>query len=336
MVAQRFGSGRKTGRNIDMTIPSHELKTAPMAEFEPGYVKLLRTGEFQARIDAAYKLLSRCEVCAWHCRVDRRKGQTGVCNTGLLAKVSSFGPHFGEEAPLRGWRGSGTIFFAQCNLRCQFCQNFEISQQETGTERSPEELAAIMLRLQEMGCHNINLVSPSHVAPQIMAAVFIAAQAGLRLPLVYNSGGYDSLAMLYLLDGVIDIYMPDMKFADERLAKRYSKVPRYPQVNRAAVKEMHRQVGDLVLDEQGLAIRGLLVRHLVMPNRLAGTEAIMRFLAEEISPHTYVYIMPQFHPYYHADHFPELNRPITREEFEEAMEAAKQAGLYRFDRRYVH
>ncbi len=307
-----------------------------MAEFEPGYLKLLRTGEFRARIDAAYALLSQCDVCAWHCRTDRRRGGLGVCKTGQLAKVSSYGPHFGEEAPLRGWRGSGTIFFARCNLRCQFCQNFEISQSDAGREVHPEELAAIMLALQEMGCHNVNLVSPSHVAPQIIAAVFIAAQKGLRLPLVYNTGGYDSLEMLRLLDGVIDIYMPDMKFADERIAKRYSKVPRYPQVNRAAVKEMHRQVGDLVLDERGLARRGLLIRHLVMPNQLAGTQEIMRFLAEEISPHTYVNMMPQFHPYYHADHFPELNRPITREEFEEAVEAAKQAGLYRFDQRYTH
>ena len=197
----------------------------------------------------------------------------------------------------------------------------------------PEELAAIMLDLQERGCHNINFVSPSHVAAQILTATFIAAQAGLRIPLVYNTGGYDSLEMLRLLDGVIDIYMPDMKYADPDIARKYSKILNYPRVNQAAVKEMHRQVGDLVLDDRGLAVRGLLVRHLVLPNGLAGTREIMRFLAEEVSPHTYVNIMDQYHPYYRADRYPELNRPITRQEYEKAVRVAREAGLHRFDRR---
>ncbi len=300
---------------------------------EPGYLKLLRSGELKRRVEAAYELLSLCDVCGWHCRVDRRAGKLGVCKTGVRAKVSSYGPHFGEEAPLRGWRGSGTIFFTRCNLKCQYCQNYDISQTDAGGEVEPEELAAIMLDLQERGCHNINFVSPSHVAAQILTATFIAAQAGLRIPLVYNTGGYDSLEMLRLLDGVIDIYMPDMKYADPDIARKYSKTLNYPRVNQAAVKEMHRQVGDLVLDDRGLAVRGLLVRHLVLPNGLAGTREIMRFLAEEVSPHTYVNIMDQYHPYYRADRYPELNRPITRQEYEKAVRVAREAGLHRFDRR---
>ena len=300
---------------------------------EPGYLKLLRSGELKRRVEAAYELLSLCDVCGWHCRVDRRAGKLGVCKTGVRAKVSSYGPHFGEEAPLRGWRGSGTIFFTRCNLKCQYCQNYDISQTDAGGEVEPEELAAIMLDLQERGCHNINFVSPSHVAAQILTATFIAAQAGLRIPLVYNTGGYDSLEMLRLLDGVIDIYMPDMKYADPDIARKYSKTLNYPRVNQAAVKEMHRQVGDLMLDDRGLAVRGLLVRHLVLPNDLAGTREIMRFLAEEVSPHTYVNIMDQYHPYYRADRYPELNRPITRQEYEKAMRVAREAGLHRFDRR---
>ena len=319
-----------------MTDPRIATCYNTIMEFEPGYLKLHRSGELKHRVEAAYELLSLCDVCGWHCRVDRRAGKLGVCKTGVRAKVSSYGPHFGEEDPLRGWHGSGTIFFTRCNLKCQYCQNYDISQTDVGKEVEPEQLAAIMLELQDMGCHNINFVSPSHVAAQILAATAIAAQAGLRIPLVYNTGGYDSLEMLRLLDGVIDIYLPDMKYADPMIARKYSKILNYPRVNQAAVKEMHRQVGDLVLDEQGLAVRGLLVRHLVLPNGLAGTREIMRFLAEEISPHTYVNIMDQYHPAYRADRYPELNRRITREEYEEAMQAARDAGLYRFDQRRHH
>ena len=304
-----------------------------MSAFEPSYLKLLRSGELKRRVEAAYELLSGCHVCAWHCKADRRAGKLGVCRTGVRAKVSSYGPHMGEEDPLRGWRGSGTIFFTRCNLKCQFCQNHDISQTDAGDEVEPEDLAAIMLELQEYGCHNINFVSPSHVAPQIMAAALIAAQAGLRLPLVYNTGGYDSLEMLRLLDGVIDIYMPDMKYADAEIARRYSKIRDYPQVNQAAVREMHRQVGDLVLDENGLAVRGLLVRHLILPNNLAGTKEIIRFLAEEISPNTYLNLMDQYRPDYRAHHYPELNRPITRDEYEEAVRYAHEMGLHRLDQR---
>ena len=304
-----------------------------MATFEPAYLSLLTSGELEGHVSQAYQHLSICDVCAWECPVDRRAGKIGVCRTGLRAKVSSYGAHLGEEDPLRGWRGSGTIFFTRCNLRCQFCQNHDISQADVGDEVEPERLAAIMLELQAAGCHNINFVSPSHVVPQILAGVYIAAQAGLRLPLVYNTGGYDSLSMLSLLDGLIDIYMPDMKYGDAQIARQYSKIRNYPSVNQAALREMHRQVGDLQIDERGVAQRGLLVRHLVLPNSLAGTAQIVRFLAEEISKNTYLNLMDQYRPHYRAHLIPELNRRLTSQEYAQAVEMAHAAGLYRLDER---
>jgi putative pyruvate formate lyase activating enzyme len=304
--------------------------------FEPVYLNLLRSGELRARVGQAYERLSHCDFCAWECKVDRRTDILGVCHTGERARLSSYGPHLGEEDPLRGWRGSGTIFFARCNLRCQYCQNHDLSQTDAGELVEPEDLAAVMLDLQDSGCHNINFVSPTHVVAPILAAVLIAAQAGLRLPLVYNTGGYDSLSALRLLDGVIDIYMPDMKYASAQSAWAYSKARRYPQVNQAAVKEMHRQVGDLVIDERGLAQRGLLVRHLVLPNKLAGTEQIVRFLAEEVSVDTYLNLMDQYHPEYNVRRyraqFPKLARPVTRQEYDDAVRLARAVGLHRFDR----
>lgn len=304
-----------------------------MTPFEPAYLRLLESGKAQQRIDEAYAHLQACDVCPLRCGVNRLEGELGVCKTGVKAQVSSFGAHLGEEEPLRGWAGSGTIFFARCNLRCVFCQNFEISQVGSGREVEPEELAEIMLRLQDAGCHNINLVSPTHVVPQIIAAVLIAVQAGLRLPLVYNSGGYDSLEMLALLDGIVDIYMPDMKYGDDETARRFSKVPRYVEVNRAAVREMQRQVGDLQLDEQGIARRGLLVRHLVLPKQLAGTEKVLQFLAEEISKNVYLNLMDQYHPAYQSGNYAELNRPITTQEYQQAVAAARRWGLVRLDQR---
>jgi len=298
-----------------------------MTELTPAYVQLLNSGELEKRVVAAYDLLSRCDVCAWRCPVDRRAGGLGVCKTGVRARVSSYGPHMGEEDPLRGWRGSGTIFFTRCNLKCVYCQNHDISQTDAGDEVEAEDLARIMLELQTYGCHNINFVSPSHVAPQIMAGVLVAAQAGLHLPLVYNTGGYDSLEMLQLLDGVIDIYMPDMKCADAKIARQYSKIRDYPRVNQEAVREMHRQVGDLQIDENGLAQRGLLVRHLVLPNDLAGTEDILRFLVDEISPNTYLNLMDQYRPAYRAHHYPDLNRSLTRHEFDELSKTWFDRGL---------
>jgi putative pyruvate formate lyase activating enzyme len=298
--------------------------------FEPAYRQLVRTGELRHRVEQAYERLSVCDLCAQNCRIDRHVTK-GVCRTGIQAIVSSYGPHHGEENPLRGWLGSGTIFFAWCNLKCQFCQNYEISQLGEGREVRPEEIAAMMLELQESGCHNINFVSPSHVVAQILAAVAIAAEAGLRVPLVWNTGGYDSLAALQLLDGVVDIYMPDMKYADARLALKLSKARNYPEVNRAAVKEMHRQVGDLVMDERGIALRGLLVRHLVMPGDIAGTPEIARFLAEEVSRNTYLNVMVQYHPCYKANEHPPLDRRITPKEYAQAVAACRAVGLHRFD-----
>jgi putative pyruvate formate lyase activating enzyme len=305
-----------------------------MTSFEPAYLKLLRSGELKERVEEAYRHLEACDLCGHQCGVNRRESIKGaVCRTGERAVVASFHPHFGEEDPLVGTGGSGTIFFSWCNLRCQFCQNYDISQKGAGREVEPEELARMMLHLQDMGCHNINFVSPSHVVAQILAGVLIAAQAGLRLPLVYNTGGYDSMAALKLLDGVVDIYMPDMKYSDPAIARKYSKIRNYPAINRAAVKEMHRQVGDLVMDERGVALRGLLVRHLVLPEGLAGTAEIARFLVEEISPNTYINVMAQYRPCYRAHEFPPLDRPITHEEYQEALRVAREAGLHRFDQR---
>jgi len=305
-----------------------------MKEFEPAYLNLLRSGQLKERVKEAYKRLEACDICPRECAVNRRESAKGaVCRTGERAVVSSYNPHFGEEAPLVGRGGSGTIFFAWCNLNCQYCQNYEISQLGHGREVEPEELAAMMLRLQDMGCHNINFVSPTHVVPHILAGLLIAAEAGLRLPLVYNTGGYDSLKTLALLDGIVDIYMPDMKYADADVALRYSKIKNYPAINQAAVKEMHRQTGDLVLDERGVALRGLLVRHLVLPEGLAGTAEIVKFLAQEVSTNTYLNVMDQYRPCYKGHELPPLNRRTTSEEYTEAVRLAGEAGLDRLDER---
>ena len=295
------------------------------------YLHLLESGELQERALEAHRRLAHCGGCAWECGIDRLAGKQGICRTGELARVSNYGPHLGEEQPLRGWRGSGTIFFASCNLRCQFCQNHDISQTQNGYLVEADELAAIMLELQTLGCHNINLVSPSHVVAQLLEALVLAAQAGLRLPIVYNTGGYDSMRSLQLLDGVVDIYMPDMKYASDRIARAYSKIPHYPQINQAAVLEMHRQVGDLQIDQDGLATRGLLVRHLVLPHGLAGTGEIVRFLAEQVSPDTYLNLMDQYRPAFNARRFPKLNRRLKNEEYLVAIETAHAAGLHRLD-----
>jgi putative pyruvate formate lyase activating enzyme len=296
----------------------------------PLYLKLSQD-EWRSRIKAGFARLEACDVCPRKCGVNRLKGEHGVCRTGEYARVSSYCPHMGEELPLTGWRGSGTIFFARCNLRCQFCQNSDISQTDAGREVGPPELARIMLMLQAEGCHNINLVTPTHVVPQIIAAVSLAAEGGLRIPLVYNTGGYDSIEMLRLLDGIVDIYMPDMKYASVKSGRRYSLARSYPRINRLAVREMFRQVGNLKLDGYGLATRGLLVRHLILPNNLAGTRSIVHFLACEISPGTYLNLMDQYHPCYRASRFPELDRRITTGEYEQAVQLAREAGLHRLD-----
>ncbi len=279
-------------------------------------------------------MLEECRLCDRHCGVNRLAGESGKCHITDQVMVSSYGPHFGEEPPLVGTRGSGTIFFTYCNLGCVFCQNYTISQLGEGSKINRDELASMMLSLQTRGCHNINLVSPSHVVPYILDALEMAASKGLHLPLVYNSGGYDSLESLKLLDGIVDIYMPDMKYSDEKTAEQLSGIKDYPRVNKAGVKEMHRQVGDLQIDEHGVARRGLLVRHLVLPNRLAGTEEIVRFLAREISARTYLNVMAQYRPAYEASTVPSVSSPLLREEFNKAVTLARQQGLSRLDKDY--
>lgn len=315
-----------------MLLSNHTHALHSSSEFEPAYLKLLRSGDLRERVSQAFRHLESCDLCARYCHVNRLLTiQGAVCRTGEHAVVHSYGPHHGEEDVLRGWKGSGTIFFSWCNLRCVFCQNWEISHKGIGREAEPKEIAAMMLELQDRGCHNINLVSPSHVVPQILAAVETAAEKGLCLPLVYNTGGYDSLEALALLDGVIDIYMPDIKYGDSAIARKYSKVRNYVEVNFAAVKEMHRQVGDLTLDKNGLAQRGLLVRHLILPENLAGTEKALEFIAHEISTNTYLNLMDQYRPCYRADEYPPLDRPITAAEYRVAVELTKRYGLRRLD-----
>jgi putative pyruvate formate lyase activating enzyme len=270
------------------------------------------------------------------CKVDRLAGEKGYCRTPRQAVVASYGPHFGEERPLVGRRGSGTIFVSNCNLYCIFCQNYDISHGGQGERVSAQELAGIMVHLQQQGCHNINFVTPSHMIAQILEALPAAVEMGLHVPLVYNCGGYERTSALKLLDGVVDIYMPDFKFWDSLVAQELCDAPDYPERARSALREMHRQVGDLKLDAAGVGERGLLVRHLVMPEGLAGTASLMRFLAEEISRNTYVNVMDQYHPCGQAFGKPNLGRCITHQEFEEALDAAKQAGLWRLDERHKH
>jgi putative pyruvate formate lyase activating enzyme len=304
-------------------------------DFQPAYMTLHRSGELRRRAAAGFERLSHCLVCPRDCGVDRLADKTAACKTGRYARVSSYFPHFGEEDCLRGRNGSGTIFFSMCNLRCVFCQNYDISQAGEGEETRPEQLAEMMLELQAMGCHNINFVTPEHIVPQILEALPMAVGGGLRLPLVYNTSAYDSTDSLRLLDGIVDIYMPDFKFWDERLSLRYLLAKDYPEAARRAIRTMHRQVGALKFDERGLARRGVLVRHLVMPGGMAGTSEIMRFLAEEVSEDTYVNIMEQYYPAgrVNSEKFEEINRRVSGNEYKSALDQAKEAGLWRFDER---
>jgi putative pyruvate formate lyase activating enzyme len=303
-----------------------------MAAQQPSYLELHRSGQLQRRLEAARENLRCCTLCPRECRVDRLAGETGVCNTAEQAWISSFNAHFGEESPLVGSGGSGTIFFTHCNLLCVFCQNYEISHLGEGRPVTAEQLAAVMLELQNTGCHNINFVTPSHVVAQILEALPPAVEDGLRLPLVYNSGGYDKAETLRRLEGIVDIYMPDFKFWDPEVARSACNAPDYPERARSALREMHRQVGDLVIDEDGIARRGLLVRHLVMPHGIAGTSEIMRFIADEISTETYVNIMRQYRPCGRAAETAELADYPTPEDFDAALESARRAGIHRLDR----
>ncbi len=296
---------------------------------EAAYVVLHRKGELAARARAARAVMGACELCARRCRVDRLRGKQGYCRAPLEPVVASAGPHFGEEPPLVGCGGSGTVFFAYCNLGCVFCQNYDISRQARGSRVTPGELAGAMVRLQALGCHNINLVTPTHFLPQVLEALPSAVEGGLTVPLVWNCGGYESVEALRLLEGVVDIFMPDFKFADGSAAERYCRAADYPGAAGAALLEMHRQVGDLVLDAAGLARRGLLIRHLVMPGLAGNTRRVLDFIAREVSPESYVNIMDQYHPAWQAHLFPEIGRRIVGREHFEAMEYARSLGLHR-------
>jgi putative pyruvate formate lyase activating enzyme len=291
-------------------------------------VSMISDTELQKRIEAACQLLESCRVCPRECGVNRLKNEKGgFCRSGLNPVISSVSPHHGEEPPLSGTKGSGTIFFTNCNLKCVYCQNYPISQLGNGAERTVGELACQMVWLQEQGCHNLNLVTPTHFMPQILKALAIARERGFGLPIVYNTSGFESVEALRLLDGIVDIYLPDMRYADDAVALKYSSAPSYPEINRAAIREMFRQVGNLVLDENGVAQRGLIIRHLVLPGGLSGTGGVMKFLAEEISKDVCISLMSQYFPAFRAQEFKEINRRITPGEYDEAYEIMVKYGL---------
>jgi putative pyruvate formate lyase activating enzyme len=307
-----------------------------MSVFSPSYLTAYKNGELIEKANKANGSLRNCNLCPRRCHVDRTKDDLGVCKTGRLSKVASYNAHFGEEAPLVGQNGSGTIFFSHCNLCCNFCQNYDISHRGWGEEVTSEQLAEIMLNLQSMGCHNINLVTPSHVVPQIMSALILAIENGLNLPLVYNTSGYDCVNTLKLLDGLIDIYMPDFKFWNSYATKLTCDVEDYPQIAKKAILEMHRQVGDLDIEKDGIARKGVLVRHLVMPENLAGTRNVMEFIVKEISSNTYVNIMSQYRPCGRAVSMQELNTIVGPEEFRQALKEATAVGITRIDGRHLN
>lgn len=308
-------------------------------DFMPAYLRAIEEGLLRQRAEEAIDSLRSCRVCPRDCEIDRFNNKIGVCKSGRLARVASAFPHFGEEDCLRGWNGSGTIFFGWCNLRCVFCQNFETSQLGEGAEVAASELARIMLDLQEIGCHNINFVTPEHVVPQILEALVIAVERGLRLPLVYNTSAYDSLESIQLMDGLVDIYMPDFKLWDGENCRKYLVASDYADAARAVIAAMHAQVGELKVDEEGLALRGVLVRHLVMPDLSDDTREIMRWIATTLSPDTYVNVMDQYYPAHKAEtepRFVQINRRLHDSEFEQALEHARTAGLWRLDTRWRH
>ena len=298
----------------------------------PAYEKLEMEGKLAQRVKQAYALFENCQLCPRKCGVNRQKGEKGFCRSPIKPMIFSYHPHFGEELSLVGGKGSGTIFFSHCNLRCIFCQNWPISHEGKGKEIQDEDLADVMLKLQRLGCHNINFVTPTHVMPNILHATRIALKNGLHLPLVYNTSGYERLEIVKLLEGIIDIYLPDLKYMDADKAAKYSAgASDYPEVTKKAIIEMHRQVGVLKLDHQGIAIHGLMIRHLVMPNRAAGTEKFVKWVAETLPKNTYVNIMPQYRVEYKAYDYPEIARGITAEEFLEAMDWAEKYGLTHLD-----
>ncbi len=296
---------------------------------KPCYLDLYESGELNRRIEKLNEILTDCHLCPRECRVNRVEGEKGYCKSAREMVVSSIGPHFGEENELVGRGGSGTIFLSHCSLGCLYCQNFEISHLGQGKVISTEELARGMLRLQSIGCHNINFVTPTHFTPQIVEGIKVAIEKGLKIPIVYNCGGYEKVETLRLLEGIVDIYMPDVKYSEVGPAKKFSNAPDYFEVCRKALKEMHRQVGDLEVNEEGFAERGLLIRHLVLPNNLAGSEAVLRFITEKLSRESYVNIMPQYRPMYKAFLYPEINRGPRLTEINEALQMAEELGLHR-------
>lgn len=285
-------------------------------------------GNLNKLAEETFKLLESCSICPRKCKVNRLKNEQGFCKTGLKPKVCSFMPHHGEEPPISGKRGSGTIFFSYCNMNCAYCQNYQFSQMDEGREVDLEELAGFMLELQKMGCHNINLVTPTHVMPQILKALSIAIPKGLNLPLVYNTGGYELPQILKLLDGIVDVYLPDMRYADPAMAIKYSSAADYPRHNQEALKEMHRQVGVAIIDNEGIIKRGIIIRHLVLPNNIAGTERVMEFIANRISGDSYISLMSQYFPCYKANGLPEISRRITCEEYKAAKASMEKYNLH--------
>ena len=302
-----------------------------MSDDAPAYIRSHARGHLKRRVAAARERMRQCDLCPRQCGVNRLAGETGFCRTAAEAWVASYAPHFGEEAPLVGHHGSGTIFFTHCNLGCRFCQNFDISHRGAGQPITHAQLAAMMMQLQDLGCHNVNLVSPSHVVPQLLAALEKAVSMGLHIPLVYNTGGYDNPDTLELLEGIVDIYMPDFKFWNPASSRAYCDVPDYPEVARQALRVMHRQVGELTMDADGIARHGMIIRHLVMPQGLAETRGILTFIAEHLSRDTYVNLMPQYRPCGQAGEFPALSRSLNSREFKAAVMAALKIGLRRLD-----
>ncbi|MDD5692710.1 MAG: radical SAM protein [Candidatus Omnitrophica bacterium] len=293
----------------------------------PSYLNAFKNGKLEETAARLFDSLSSCAICPRKCRVNRLENKTGFCKTGKLAEVYSFFCHHGEEPPVSGTKGSGTIFFSHCNMSCVYCQNYEFSQEGAGREYTSEELAEVMLKLQGMGCHNINLVTPTHVLPQILKALQRACEQGLKIPLVYNTSGYELAGVIKLLEGIVDIYLPDMRYADSAVSKKLSLAADYPRYNQEAVREMYRQVGTASFDAEGLITRGLIIRHLVLPNGSSGTEKIMRFIAEKISKDTYISLMNQYLPYHKASGYPEISRRLKKEEYEEAKKILERYDL---------
>ena len=297
--------------------------------FTPSYIPLHEQGDLRQRIQVLNEFLRECCLCPRECRVDRLKGELGYCKAGSELEISSAFPHFGEEPPLVGQQGSGTIFLTHCNLRCVFCQNYDITHLGRGEPVTLSDMARVMLRLQEMGCHNINFVTPTHYVPQIVASFPEAIDLGFRLPIVYNCSGYESIEVIRLLKGIVDIYMPDLKFMKGEYSEKFCNAPDYPRVIRNVLEEMHSQVGDLSVNSEGIAERGLLIRHLVMPNGISSSQEVLQFIAEEISVHSYINIMEQYRPEFRADEYPEIDRQITHKEYLDAIQMARRFHLYR-------